>query len=222
MSSSGTESDSSASSDVDFDDYGEFGYQLEPEYTEEELRQMEEAASAQRREIENNPRQNDTNLISTDIHLDFVLKTLSRSERASDLKMLIFFPCHFWCEMNLLCEKYISYIFHVFSEARDHILILNILFFNKLRQIIPEVRSEMRDLLIFIFILKTTGTFTAIQSAGYLILRNEFRSTQEIARQNIQVSFYIRSTGLWPNTWIHVSQYLAIIRNAMHILWPVN
>jgi hypothetical protein len=43
------------------------GYQFEPEYTEEELRQMEEAASAQRREIENNPRQNDTNLISTDI-----------------------------------------------------------------------------------------------------------------------------------------------------------
>ena len=69
MSSSGTESDSSASSDVDFNDYGEFGYQLEPEYTEEELRQMEEAASAQRREIEN-----DTNLISTDIHLDKVRK----------------------------------------------------------------------------------------------------------------------------------------------------
>jgi hypothetical protein len=43
------------------EEYGEFGYQLEPEYTEEELRQMEEAASAQRREIENNPRQNDTN-----------------------------------------------------------------------------------------------------------------------------------------------------------------
>ena len=56
MSSSGTESDSSASSDVDFDDYGEFGYQLEPEYMEEELRQMEEAASAQR--------QNDTNWCS--------------------------------------------------------------------------------------------------------------------------------------------------------------
>ena len=33
MWSSGTESDSRASSDVDFDDYGEFGYQLEPEYT---------------------------------------------------------------------------------------------------------------------------------------------------------------------------------------------
>ena len=63
MSSSGTESDSS---DVDFDDYGEFGYQLEPEYTKEELRQMEEAASA--------PRLNDTNLISTDIHLDKVRK----------------------------------------------------------------------------------------------------------------------------------------------------
>jgi hypothetical protein len=41
-----------------------------------------------------------------------------------------------------------DYIFHVFSEARDHILILNILFFNKLRQIIPEIRSERRDLLI--------------------------------------------------------------------------
>ena len=58
----------SASSDVDFDDYGVFGYQ----HTEEE--QMEEAASAQRREIENNSRQNDTNLISTDIHLDKVRK----------------------------------------------------------------------------------------------------------------------------------------------------
>jgi hypothetical protein len=44
---------------------------------------------------------------------------------------------------KMLCEKFISYIFHVFSEARDHILILNILFFNKLRQIIPEVRSEI-------------------------------------------------------------------------------
>ena len=47
---------------------------LKPEYTEEELRQMEEAASAQRREIESNPRQNDANLISTDIHLDKVRK----------------------------------------------------------------------------------------------------------------------------------------------------
>ena len=56
MSSSGTESDStSASSDVDFDDYGEFGYQLGPEYTEEEHRKMEEAASVQRREMREQP-----------------------------------------------------------------------------------------------------------------------------------------------------------------------
>jgi hypothetical protein len=70
---------------------------------------------------------------------------------------------------KILCGEYISYIFHVFSEAKDHILILNILFFNKLRQTIPEIRSERRDLLIFIFILKTTGTFTPVHSAGYLI-----------------------------------------------------
>jgi hypothetical protein len=155
---------------------------------------------------------------------DCVLKTL---ERASDLKMLIYFSFFVWLsflmsEMYNIMRKYNSYIFHVFSEARDHILIWNILFFNKLRQIIPEIRCERRDLLIFIFILKTTGTFTPVHSAGYLILRNEFRSTQEVARQNIQVSFYIRSTGLWPNTWIHVSQSLAIIRNAIHILWPVS
>jgi hypothetical protein len=59
----------------------------------------------------------------------------------------------------------------VFSEARDHILILNILFFKKLRQIIPEVRSEMRDLLIFIFILKTTGS-----------LRKEINMFKSLAR----------------------------------------
>jgi hypothetical protein len=74
------------------------------------------------------------------------------------------------------------------AEARDHILILNMLFFNKLRQIIPEIRSERRELLIFIFILKKTGTFTPIKSAGYLILSNALRSAQEVARQNIQVS----------------------------------
>jgi hypothetical protein len=76
MSSSGTESDSSATSDVDFDDNGEFGYQLEPEYTEEELRQMEEAASAQRREIENNPRQNDTNWCSCSKYISLPLPSL--------------------------------------------------------------------------------------------------------------------------------------------------
>ena len=114
-----------------------------------------------------------------------------------------FFACHFWwTKHKILCEKYISNIFHVYSE--DHILILNILFFNKLRQIIPEKRSESRDLLIFIFILNTTGTFRPVHSAEYLILRNELRSTQEVARQNIQVSFYIRSTGLWPNTFVTI------------------
>ena len=63
----------------------------------------------------------------------------------SDLNMLISFP-FFVCLSFLMSETYISYIFHVFSEARDHILTLNILFFNKLRQIIPEIRSERRDL----------------------------------------------------------------------------
>ena len=70
-----------------------------------------------------------------------------------------------FCLLVIFDERNVKYyaknifliFFHVFSEARDHILILNILFFNKLRQIIPEVRSEIRDLLIFIFILKTTG-----------------------------------------------------------------
>jgi hypothetical protein len=73
-----------------------------------------------------------------------------RSEaRRPDVKWHLYIrPGDFLCG-PILCEKYISYIFHVFSEARDHILILNILFFNKLRQVIPEVRSEMRDLLIF-------------------------------------------------------------------------
>jgi hypothetical protein len=52
----------------------------------------------------------------------------------------LFFACHF-------DERNVKYIFHVFSEARDHILISNILFFNKLRQIIPEIRSERQDLL---------------------------------------------------------------------------
>ena len=74
--------------------------------------------------------------------------------------------------------------------------ILNMLFFNKLRQGIPEIRSERRDLVIFIFILKTTGTFKPVHSSGYLVLGNELRSTQEVARQRIQVSFYILSTGL--------------------------
>jgi hypothetical protein len=93
----------------------------------------------------------------TSCSLDFVLKTL---EQASDLKMLISFP--FFCLFVIVDERNVKYyaenIFLIFfmyfqNKARDHILILNILFFNKLRQIIPEIRSERRDLLIFIFIL---------------------------------------------------------------------
>jgi hypothetical protein len=63
--------------------------------------------------------------------------------------MLISFP-FFVCVIfdELLCGKYISDIFHVFSEASDHILILNILFFNKLRQIIPEIRSERQECIL--------------------------------------------------------------------------
>jgi hypothetical protein len=62
----------------------------------------------------------------------------------------------------LVSEKYISCIFHVFSEARDHILILNILFFNKLRQIIPEIRSEMRDLLLITSVKKKLTNVTFV------------------------------------------------------------
>jgi hypothetical protein len=87
-----------------------------------------------------------------------VLKTL---ERGSDLKILISFP-FFVCLSFVMSE---AYIFHVFSEARDHISILNILFFNKLRQIIPEIRSERRDLLIFIFVLKTTPVHSSVYTA---------------------------------------------------------
>jgi hypothetical protein len=75
--------------------------------------------------------------------------------------------------------------------------------------------SERRDLLIFIFILKTTGTFTPVHSAGYLILRNEFRSTQEVARQNIQVSFYIRSIG-YLNTCVTENSSRIIAASCAH------
>ena len=74
MSSSGTESDSSASSDVDFDGLWRVRLPTRTRIYGRRNQTMEEAASAQRREIENNPRQNDTHLISTDIHLDKVRK----------------------------------------------------------------------------------------------------------------------------------------------------
>ena len=114
----------------------------------------------------------------------------------------------FFCLFVIFDERNVKYyaeniflIFFMYYQKR----ILNMLFFNKLRQGIPEIRSERRNLLIFIFILKTTGTFKPVHSSGYLVLGNELRSTQEVARHSIQVSFYILSTGLWPNTWIHVS-----------------
>ena len=75
-------------------------------------------------------------------------------------------------------------------------------------QIIPEIRSERRDLLIFIFILKTTGTFTPVHSAGYLILPGRIYKCHF-------------TSGRWDSDRIleiHVSQSLAIIRNAIHIL----
>jgi hypothetical protein len=73
---------------------------------------------------------------------------------------------------------------HVF-RARDHILILNILFFNKLRQIIPEVRSEMRDLLIFIFILKTTKEKKLTFLNRLLALDNVFSTKSEEQEVNL-------------------------------------
>ena len=76
----------------------------------------------------------------------------------------------------------------------------------------------MRDLFIFIFILKTTDTFTPVHSAGYLILRNEFRSTQG-NRQAEYTSVILHPVdGPLTEYLKHVSQYLAIIRHAMHIL----
>jgi hypothetical protein len=127
------------------------------------------------------------------------------------LNLLFYSRVAFNGSHNVYCvSDYCQRLWHMYSSIRSE------------SRRPPEIRSERWDLLIFIFILKTTGTFTPVHSAGYLILLNEIRSTQEVARQNIQVSVYIRSTGLWPNTWIHVSQSLAIIRNAIHIVWPVK
>jgi hypothetical protein len=75
----------------------------------------------------------------------------------------------------------------------NHLLALDNVFSTKSEE--QEINLVWPNLFL-IFDCPTTGSFTPVHSAGYLILRNEFRSTQEIARQNIQVSFYIRSTGL--------------------------
>jgi hypothetical protein len=91
-------------------------------------------------------------------------------------------------------EKYKKYIFRIIFYVS---LIKNdkqkkekkLIFLNHLLALdnVFSTKSEEQEV---------NRSFTPVHSAGYLILRNEFRSTQEIARQNIQVSFYIRSTGL--------------------------
>ena len=48
------------SREADFDEYGQFGYALEPEYTEEELHKMEAAESSRNQDILSNPRQFNT------------------------------------------------------------------------------------------------------------------------------------------------------------------
>jgi hypothetical protein len=95
-------------------------------------------------------------------------------------------------------------LFHVFSEAKDHILILNILFFNKLRQLIPEIRSERQDLLIFIFILKTTGTFTPVHSAGITKLPN---------------SEYAPIPNVYLIRVVYFDHLLELLKCALHLLF---
>ena len=63
MSSFTTESDSDSST-PDFFEIGQLGYQYEPEYIEEEIAQMETERQAERLEIENNPRRNNTDWCS--------------------------------------------------------------------------------------------------------------------------------------------------------------
>ncbi|CAG2240451.1 unnamed protein product [Mytilus edulis] len=59
-----TNSGSSPSREVAFDEYGQFGYALEPEYTEEELHEMEAAESSRNQDILSNPRHFNTDLCS--------------------------------------------------------------------------------------------------------------------------------------------------------------
>ncbi|CAG2215154.1 POMT [Mytilus edulis] len=59
-----TNSGSSPSREADFDEYGQFGYALEPEYTEEELHEMEAAESSRNQDILSNPRQFNTDWCS--------------------------------------------------------------------------------------------------------------------------------------------------------------
>ncbi|XP_071151251.1 uncharacterized protein [Mytilus edulis] len=59
-----TNSGSSPSREAYFDEYGQFGYALEPEYTEEELHEMEAAESSRNQDILSNPRQFNTDWCS--------------------------------------------------------------------------------------------------------------------------------------------------------------
>ncbi|CAG2238576.1 unnamed protein product [Mytilus edulis] len=59
-----TNSGSSPSREASFDEYGQFGYALEPEYTEEELHEMEAAESSRNQDILSNPRQFNTDWCS--------------------------------------------------------------------------------------------------------------------------------------------------------------
>lgn len=46
--------------DINRDEMGQLSYQLEPEYTQEELNQLDREQSERQRLIDNNPRKNDT------------------------------------------------------------------------------------------------------------------------------------------------------------------
>lgn len=62
MSTSGSESNSDNDSfgELEYGEHGSMAYQYEPEYTEEELAQMEATNASRQREVADNPRQYDT------------------------------------------------------------------------------------------------------------------------------------------------------------------
>jgi hypothetical protein len=79
--------------------------------------------------------------------------------------------------------------------------------------------------------------YSGIRSARKLYEKKDFKFKSEILQFAIAnqqeankrktvllfANLYTNFTKLSnKNTWIHVSQYLAIIRNAMHILLPVD
>ncbi|CAG2231618.1 PPIP5K [Mytilus edulis] len=64
LESESSDSVSSSQSETNFDECGQFGYILEPEYTEEELQQIEAEENSRQQDIINNPRKFDTNWCS--------------------------------------------------------------------------------------------------------------------------------------------------------------